>query len=467
MLRLSGEVLSLLVPLHPQLRQEWGDLALIWGTTCPIRSIAFRSLQTFRALMPRINRHQLASMIGRISNTISELDEHLQSFTREMLITFTTIAKSGVDQELLPPMFWCTCACLSTAVEQEFLTVLGLLDALLDRLDLNDSHVIDSLLAFRPGNWVGPETNLQTLVMVGLRSSVTCDAAIALIGKLVQVEDPELIDTTGDRVKNLFTALMPWFLNAMDGKMIDGAIATMAIHVSHLAELEGRTSMARLLRSFSKGIIRTRDDFLRQGVSCIREHCSSQDPTAPVTLLLGLVLNSQRWLRIKSMEVLKTLFQHPQGRMPVARSELLTPLLRLLTTDLAPQALEVLDEPLTISGGPSPVHALRMSMHFTAIGASQHKNLSDGVESIFGTPSESGWSIASPEDSVDLCRGNTLAVFDACKPNNRPSVITFEPEARSRLGRPTPPPSLPARQSHLSRRPGVHPQRSQQFLPKR
>src|SRR5277367_2620945 len=121
--RLCKDVLSLLVPLYPQLRQEWGDLALDWGTTCPIRSIAFRSLQLFRVLMPQINRPQLANVIGRITNTIAELANNIQAFTWEMLVTFSAIAKSEIDPSLLPPIFWCACACLSTTMEMEFLTV--------------------------------------------------------------------------------------------------------------------------------------------------------------------------------------------------------------------------------------------------------------------------------------------------------------------------------------------------------
>ncbi|KAF8509195.1 hypothetical protein BU17DRAFT_99100 [Hysterangium stoloniferum] len=53
------------------------------------------------------------------------------------------------------------------------------------------------------------------------------------------------------------------------------------------------------------------------------------------------------------MQVLKGLFSHRESRNPLELlgSELLMPLLRLLQTDLASQALEVLDEPVTIVGG--------------------------------------------------------------------------------------------------------------------
>jgi hypothetical protein len=426
--RLCRDILSLLVPLYPQLRQEWGRLALDWGTSCPIRSIAFRSLQLFRVLMPQIDRLQLATMIGRITNTISETDRNIQAFTREMLITFVTVVKSDIDPELLPPIFWCACACLSTTMEMEFLTVLNLVDTLLQRLDFNDPATAENLLAHRPAAWSGPQPNLQSLIIVGLRSSVTYDASFALLGKLAKITDAWILEDSENRIRELFTVILPSCLQVKDGGSVSMDITAFANDIARLAErIPSCNNISRLAKSFAKGIIRTREDLLRQGVACIREEFGSQ----AISLLLGLVCNSERWLRIKSMEILKILFQQPQSRMPLARSELLNPLLRLLSTDLAPHALEVLDEPLAIAAGPSPAHAFRMSM--IGIEPSKDDNMETSTSHFNLAPSESGWSIPHTEERIESCRSNTLAVFETCKPNNRPSVINFEPEVRSRL----------------------------------
>jgi hypothetical protein len=138
------------------------------------------------------------------------------------------------------------------------------------------------------------------------------------------------------------------------------------------------------------------------------------------TLLLGLVLNNQKWLRIETMNVLKVLFQlHPSKQV---KSELLMPLLRLLNTDLAHQALEVLEEPLGISGGPAAKHVLRMSM--------LHGAFNSPVEAdVFGVPEESGWSVPKADTLREMCRANVMSVFDTCSlPSTRPSRIDFEPE---------------------------------------
>jgi hypothetical protein len=128
------------------------------------------------------------------------------------------------------------------------------------------------------------------------------------------------------------------------------------------------------------------------------------------------------------MQVLKILFQQREARnVEFLGSELLMPLLRLLETDLAPQALEVLEEPLVISGGgPAARHILRMSMHFGSL-PSLHSD-PDSAPVIFGVPQESGWSIAQEDALRETCRANIMAVFDSCSVPTRPSRIEFEPE---------------------------------------
>jgi len=99
--------------------------------------------------------------------------------------------------------------------------------------------------------------------------------------------------------------------------------------------------------------------------------------------------------------------------------------LRLLETDLASQALEVLEEPMTISGGPSAKHVLRMSMHTKMLGDVE------SIADVFGMPEESGWCVAQSEKLRHVCRTNMMAVFDTCKMPSRPSRIDFEPETEA------------------------------------
>lgn len=425
MKQLCSEVLRYLEPLSPMLKNRWGSLALGWGTACSIRGIAYRSLQIFRALMPRVKQTDLALLLGRLSNTISASDENIQSFTSEIILTITALANAGdIDKSLLPQMFWCACACLSTTVQQEFGQILTLLDSLLTRIDFDDLETAELLLSQRPLDWKG-SASLQGALLKGLRSATTLEATFKILRVLAKVEDDRLIDPSDGRVRDLYTLSLPWCLHAMTADTQDEALKEFAENIGILAEDEGRQSIHKIMISFAKGHFRTKDDFLRQSVSSLREHYGADHWTEIVTLLMGLVLNGERWLRIQTMQILKVLFQQRETRNPVELlgSELLMPLLRLLETDLASQALDVLEEPMTMSGGPAAKHVLRMSMHAPAL----HQGV-DTVTTVFGVPEESGWCVAQAEALRDTCRANVIAVFDTCSMPSRPSRIDFEPE---------------------------------------
>ncbi|KAF7974864.1 hypothetical protein HWV62_11113 [Athelia sp. TMB] len=424
MQKLCSDVLALLEPLAPHLAEDWGSLALIWGTNCSIRAIAFRSLQIFRALMPPVTKADLSQLLARLSNTIAAPDPSLQSFTAEIILTLVALAEStDLDHSLLPLLFWSACACLSTPVESEFSQILDLLKAVLARIDLDDYHTSELLLSQRPGDWTG-SISLQKSLLPGLRSSTTSGATFTILQILARTDDPALIDSSDGRVRDLYTAILPWCLHAMTTDSQDEALQAFATNIAQLADVEGRSSISRIMTSFVKNRFRTKDDFLRQSVASLREHYGAEYWTDVVTLLMGLVLNSQRWLQVQSLNILKVLFQQRETRNPVELlgSELLMPLLRLLESDLATQALDVLEEPMTISGGPAAKHVLRMSMHMDTMLSTE------SVADVFGRPEDSGWCVARPEIVRQTCRSNLMAVFDTCKMPSRPSYIEFEPE---------------------------------------
>ncbi|KAI5888318.1 uncharacterized protein SCHCODRAFT_02636387 [Schizophyllum commune H4-8] len=423
---LCGEVLGILAPLCPDLSERWGSLALTWGTACSIRGIAFRSLQLFRALTPRVKKNDFAILLGRLTNTISSSDENMHAFTSEVISTINTIATLGeLDASIVPQLFWFACAGLSTTVEQEFSQILELLHTLIRRVDLDDQNTIDHLLSQRPVEWKG-STSLQSPLMKGLRSANTSEATMKVLQQLAKFRDGRLIDTTEDRLRELYTVALPWCLEAMSKEAPKPQLAEFAENISELATQEGRQSISRIMVSFARGHFRTRDDFLRQSALSLREHYGQRYWTETVTALLSLVLNRQSWLRVQAMQLLKMLFQQRETRGPVELlgSELLMPLLRLLETDLALQALDVLEEPIVMSGGgPAAKHVLRMSMH----AGSLMKN-ADTVTTVFGVPDESGWCIAKADSVREACRANVMAVFDTCQIHTRPSQISFQPE---------------------------------------
>ncbi|KAF8067774.1 cell morphogenesis N-terminal-domain-containing protein [Lyophyllum atratum] len=427
---LSSLVLEHLAPLRPALVDDWGSLALHWGTTCSIRGTAFRSLQIFRALMPRMGKRDLAVLLGRLSNTISAPDENLQSFTSEILQTLTALTTLGdIDWTLLPQVFWCACASLSTTIQAEFSEALILMESLLTKIDLDDEDTIELLLSKRPLDWEG-SASLQPALLKGLRSADTSGKTFKILQILTAIRDDRIIDPSDGRVRDLYTLSLPWCLHAMSSDKPDDVLKGFAENISILAVAEGRQSIQKIMTSFAKSHFRTRDDFLRQSVSSLREHYGADHWTEIVTLLLGLVLNRERWLQIQAMQILKVLFQQRETRNPfeLLGSELLMPLLRLLETDLAPNALDVLEEPMTMGGGLAAKHVLRMSMHARTLPDNKDPY---SIATVFGVPEESGWSIAQADQLRETCRTNLMAVFDTCSMASRPSRIDFEPEVEA------------------------------------
>lgn len=430
---LCTEIVSFLEPLCPGLLEKWGSLAITWGTSCPIRAIAFRSLQIFRALNPKTKKGDVGDLLGRMSNTIAAADEGILSFSAELIATVHAITVSkNFDPALIPQLYWTACACLSTTVESEFAAVLKWVHALLALIDFDNPSVVDGLISQRPVEWKGSAT-LQSALLTGLRSSKTSEDTMATLQILANISDARPIDDSGGRLRDLYTSALPWCLNAMvPQEVVEEPLRILAENIAVLAKAEGRISIQKIMTSFARSHFRTREDFLRQSVSSLREHYGAQHWADIVTLLMGLVLNQTRWLRMQSMQILKLLFQQRETRNPVELlgSELLMPLLRLLDTDLAHQALDVLEEPMAMSGGLPAKQVLRMSMSLNTIS-------SDITPTVFGVPSESGWCVAQADLRRENCRTNVVAVFNTCSMASRPSQIEFEPEVEG-LGRDPP-----------------------------
>ncbi|PCH44901.1 hypothetical protein WOLCODRAFT_165480 [Wolfiporia cocos MD-104 SS10] len=424
---LTSEVLNLLEPLQPKLRSLWGTKALEWGTACNKRDLALRSFQIYRALTPPVTKRDLNILLGRLSDTIAHEDSGTQSFNVGIIMTLTAMTSSGdLDVALLPKLFWSAVAGLSTTAEKEFGHVLEFLDALLTRVDLDDPRTADILLEQQPVTW-SSKRSLQSCLLTGLRSSSTSTLTFKLLQRLTKISDARLIDDTEARLRDLYTLSLPWCLHAMASGIQDESLQEFALNVGWLADEEERPSISRIMTSFAKSRFRTKEDFLREAVASLREHYGSEHWTHVITLLMGLVLNKERWLCIHTMQILKVLFQQRETRSPVdlLGSELLMPLLRLLETDLASQALDVLDEPLQISGGPAAKHVLRMSLyHHLRADAKEVESVAE----VFGIAQESGWCVPRSSALRDLCRANLLAVLDSSLSYGRPSRIDFQPE---------------------------------------
>ncbi|KAH7882439.1 cell morphogenesis N-terminal-domain-containing protein [Phlebopus sp. FC_14] len=419
---LVDQILSIIGQFVPDLAKNLGALAIPYLEHCPIRSIALRSLQVYQLLRLPLTQEVLGHLLVRLGTTISDEDDELHHFATGIITTLAGSAETDdLDRALLPRLFWTASACLMTVVEGEFLATVKFLNVVLSKIDLDDPKVVDLILAECPSLWSGMR-GLQACLLGGMRSATTMNNSFAVLHRLAKISDSRVIDDSGCRVRDLFTLSLPHCLHAMATDSHDGVLDDFCGSVANLASQEGRDTISRIMTSFVKRRFRTKDDFLRQSITGLREHYGVNHWPNIATLLLGFVLNEESWLRIHTMQVLKVLFQQkdPRNDQQSLTTEHLMPLLRLVEGDFATQALEVLEEPIKIYGGVNSKQILRMSMH-TAL------NTADADEGeVFGVPEESGWCISQAKSQRSLCRDNVLAVARTCISALRPSFVTLE-----------------------------------------
>ena len=403
------KTLGIILPLQPKIRQAWGEIALTWATSCPIRHIACRSFQIFRILSPKVNTKMVSDILARMSSTVASSSADIQTFNREVLRTLTCLVQNLQTDELsaYPQLFWCAVACLLSPYEDEFAEVIELLSHVLDKTNLSDQKVVDHLQSYQPPDWVGPHPHLQSLLLVGLRSSKTDMLTFDLIRRLASVSSHDLIDQPQDRLINGFISALPWMLHSTDLGEPNDDLATMALDLAALAE--DHPSLSRLLTSFAKVKFRSKDDFIRQACSLLRDFLPTH-ALQIITLLLAFVLNTNDWMREKSMQVLQLVLQNPEVRAPLVAHgiELLQPLLRLVSTKQAGQALELLDMPIAAA---AQAEALTTSMMATG--------------DIFGSISQSGWSVPKAADMAGYASENVTAVFNTCAIETRAASAHF------------------------------------------
>ena len=193
-------------------------------------------------------------------------------------------------------------------------------------------------------------------------------------------------------------------------------IENTAMALSQLAEDSGKSSLAKLLVSFAKRRFRSKSDFLDQSILCIKNAYFPEYQAQTLVLLLGLLFNKMPWVKTETLGLLQLIFplvDLQRDEFIGVGADLISPLLRLLLTDYAEWALQVLDEAEIIPGSQSDKDILRMSL-----GSTSMKKEYENTATLFGIPDESGWSIPMPAITAATTRNNVHAVFSTCTLDN-------------------------------------------------
>lgn len=418
----AGEVLKFFSLAYPGLREAWGRVALNWATSCPVRHLACRSFQLFRCILSSLDQQMLSDMLARLSNTISDEESDIQTFSMEILTTLRAIIEALAPEDLIqyPQLFWTTCACLDTIHEGEFMESLLMLDKFLDKLDLGDHGVLQVLEDSCPNKWEGRFEGLAQLTYKGIRSSVCLDRSLRILERLVTLPSSRIV---GDNSRLLYVVLanLPRYIRLFDPSVKDPSLRASAEVLARVAEDQyGCTTLSDALVALSMKRYRHEKDFLSQTMAAIRSSFFPDHEFGSLVFLLSLLTSKIDWVKTNTIEVLCILIPEIDMRKPEIASkgsDLFSPLLRLLQSAFCPQALKVLDFVIGLSMAstlaPFDKQHIRMSMagsHSTR----GYKKQFEKTQSLYGIPEESGWAIPMPALHSQLTRANVHAVFYTC-----------------------------------------------------
>ncbi|KAH0174553.1 cell morphogenesis protein-like protein, partial [Aureobasidium melanogenum] len=399
------------------IRRDWARMSLVWATTCAVRHVACRSFQIFRCIIDSLDRQMMADMLARLTNTIADDENDCLTFSQEILITLRTIISALEPEDLIqyPQLFWTTSACLDTIFEQEFQASLSMLDRLLDKLDLSDPAVIKLFNENKPAKWDGDFEGLQPLVYKGLRSNACLDRSLEMLERMIKLPSSSLIG--GDN-RLLFTLLanLPRYLHCFEDDSNEQICFESADSLAGVAEAQQLHDLAHALNGFANQGYRNANDFLTQVVAAARAAWFPAMEYQSLIFLIGLLNNHTSWFRVTVMQLLCVLIPQIDMRRPEIVSQgpdLISPLLRLLQTSYCQQALDVLDNIMSVTGTPLDNKHLRMSMAGSHSTRATRKEY-DSTKSLYGIPEESGWSIPMPAIQAERARKNVMAVYYTC-----------------------------------------------------
>ena len=428
----TNRVIDAFTILYPDIQNSLARISLGWGTSCPVRHAACRSLQIFRCVLVPIDQSMLSDILARISNTIVHENVDVQAFSMEMLTTVKSIITSLGPEELLrfPHLFWTICACLDTVIENEFVAALGMLARLLPKLNLEDPAVLKILLASKPSRWQDLFEGLVPLLYKGLKSESSLHLSISILDTLMALPSNELV---GRHPRLLFVTLanIPRFMHCIEDGAYWKECASTATILADDADTDianeqvSTAQLSTVLHKFSRRDYTSSQDFMCEVLAALRKGYFPSWELKALIFIIGLITNRSQWYKINVLDIVKTLLSDVEMHSSEVAGygpDLISPLLRLLQTDFCPQAIEVLDHINYMSETPLSKQHMRMS--FAGLGARSLpvRKEYEKTQSLYGIPEESGWSVPMPAAHTTSTRNNMQLIYQECANPSLPAA---------------------------------------------
>ncbi|EPX74118.1 morphogenesis protein Mor2 [Schizosaccharomyces octosporus yFS286] len=415
---------EVLVNTYPDLIQLWGKIAMNWATTCPSRRLACNSFQVFRCLLPNFDTDIQLNLIARLVGTISDQEKYLCAYSIEILATINAYVRAMEPSDLMlyPQLFWTSVACLTTVHEEEFLYAVKITYDYLKRtehLPEFPQHLIDSL----PNSWYEKFDGLQLLVLRGFRSTKSFESSMRLFMLLMTYGDNDIVGNGDFRLVTCLLVSLPAMLTTYEtAAKLPFSLDEFCDKLTSFAYLYDNTELIELIKTFMNRQFRSSDDFLKCAVSYITSNFFEDFVLEIITVLSMFLSNSMPWIRKSTLRILDSILPRLQFDNKTCGSlelNLITPLLRLLSTDYVMDALKLLTIPLSISG-PSDVQTFKLLMVDP-----KTKSTDSRFTHFSEIPDETGWSEPNPDYATTLTKKNVHTIFYTC-PETGDSLKTPE-----------------------------------------
>ena len=392
------------------LRQQWGELALEWGTICPIRHVASRSLQIFCSLKPAFDQRLLAQILTRLSDTVADANEEVQGFALEVIQTLRIIVSSLPKDKIImfPQLFWSPVAILYSNLEHEFFYALNLLSEIIQKIDLNDPLCQKALLASMPGDWRPAFQGLQPLLLRGLTSATSEETTRQMLTRLYTITCDALVDGSRGRLLYSLLAALPYLLAHFENpeaspecvKMVEALLIACERHSQN-------TEFAKLFNLYLKRRCRTEADFLKRLFALMKEMCDKELVDPALAFLVDILDRGMPGYRRGVLAIMKHFVQMLDLRIASSEAswlQLLKSLYDLISSDLQKDALEIFETVAHLHGDSTNVTEM-------LVGGGGGASMS---VALVASPSRSlrGWN--GTELNATIVRANVGRVVNTC-----------------------------------------------------
>lgn len=282
---------SVFAGLDSDFRNVWAEISFRWGITCPIRHIACRSLQIYRCLSSKINKHDTGKLILRISTILGDRVPNVQGYAMECLTTLIHMLNSVGSLEEYVDIWWAGIACLYSPHIWEYAKGIEILCIFPERLPFDSHTVLDMLASSKPVSTDGDpifEKMLQGLAMDELASNTL--QVFSVLSPL-----PKSVEFLGDVSQRLLYGILAnitMMMKTFDSPVEFSTVFGVSARLGDLSRSLEYDQLSDLLSSFSKRKFRSKEDFIFQLWSLIYDIFPS-DMKSIVSVILKLTTRKE------------------------------------------------------------------------------------------------------------------------------------------------------------------------------